>query len=158
MFVYFQNIHSHQLINTKRTGTTDILRLTPHAPGLADGQVLGGRCDIGPLEHRHCGCPMPPPDYKSPQDPWPPQAWHPGGSLKACCRSGHRSEAGQQAYSCTGHATCRILASHLSSCTSQPFLINYPSPIKEPFQTLLFLITTCPHEILILQIYLLNVL
>ena len=60
MFVYFQNIHSHQLINTKRTGTTDIFRLALHAQGLADGQVLGGRCDIGPLEHRHCGCPAAP--------------------------------------------------------------------------------------------------
>ena len=100
-----------------------------HAQGLADRQVLGRCCGIGPLERRQHGRP-PPSDCKSPVDAQSPQAWHPGGSSKACCRSGHRSETWEQARSCTGRAFCRLLASHVPSCASQPFLISYPSAIK----------------------------
>ena len=106
-----------------------------HAPGLADRQVLGRCCDIDPLECRQRGRP-PPSDLKSPVDAQSPRAWHPGGSLKTCFRSGHQTGTWQQALSCPECAICRLSASRASSCTSQPFLINYPRAIKEPFQTL----------------------
>ena len=106
-----------------------------HAPGLADRQVLGRCCDIDPLECRQRGRP-PPSDLKSPVDAQSPRAWHPGGSLKTCFRSGHKTGTWQQALSCPECAICRLSASRASSCTSQPFLINYPRAIKEPFQTL----------------------
>ena len=113
-----------------------------HAQGLADRQVLGRCCGIGPLERRQHGRPHPS-DCKSPVDAQSPQAWHPGGSSKACCRSGHRSETWEQARSCTGRAFCRLLASHVPSCASQPFLISYPSAIKT-LRTCAQLLQLCP--------------
>ena len=106
-----------------------------HAQGLADRQVLGRCSDIGTLECRQHGRP-PTSDRESPVDAQSPRAWHPGGSLKMCFRSGHQTGTWQQALSCPGCAICRLSASRVSSCTSQPFLINYPRAVKESFQTL----------------------